>query len=146
MEKLYALDDVIIAEMAAVMAVEFDEEFLEQIDAMLESQDLNREKAQNWIDNGRDPKDYYLISCHNRLNNMGKILVLVESRAIRLGIVEMDREPSIPELFKAGETVQKTRWNQEGVGQRIESGQEHLGSNGEAPWGNGASHVRSAHV
>ena len=99
-EKLYALDDVIIAELAAVMAVEYDEEFFNKISTMLDKQDLNREAAQNWIDNGRDPTDFYAISCHNRLNNMGMILVLVESRAIRLGIVEMDRPPSIPELFK----------------------------------------------
>ncbi len=99
-QKLYAMYDVVVAELASVMAVAYDESFMKRVSFLLEKLDLNRAKAQNWIDNGRDPRDFYLISCHNSLNNMGMILVEVESRAIREGIVELSREPTIPELIQ----------------------------------------------
>ncbi len=82
-QKLYAIYD----QVAAIISLIDDTEFRENIGTKLQRLDLNPSKAQNWIDTGRDPKDFYLVSCHNRLNDALMILAEVENRAISEGVV-----------------------------------------------------------
>ncbi len=95
-EKLHNMYDLIVAEVSAIG----DEELWIQTEKDLQAGNLNPSKLQNWIDNGRDPKDFYWLSCHNRLNSVSMILTRVQHRAIQEGIIGMTRVPTVSELLQ----------------------------------------------